>query len=614
MSEASRAVLRNTFGFYGFRGQQEQIIDRTMDGLDSVVLMPTGGGKSLCYQIPSIAMPGVGIVVSPLIALMQDQVDALRVLGVRAAFWNSSLSLPESEAVRRELLRGGLDLLYVAPERLMLPEFLTILEQVDRGPGIALFAIDEAHCVSQWGHDFRPEYLRLSALRERFPETPRIALTATADAVTRLEIHQRLALDDATEFVSSFDRPNIRYAVVDKHDARAQLLRFLNDGELGHRGDTGIVYCQSRKKTEQTAEWLRQDGFDAEAYHAGLDQDTRRRVQQRFRREDGVIVVATIAFGMGIDKPDVRFVAHLDLPKSLEGYYQETGRAGRDGEPADAWMAYGLADLLQQNAFIATSSASEEHKRVDRIKLDAMLGYAEAAGCRRRVLLQYFGEESADCGNCDTCLTPPEQWDATVPTQKVLSAIVRTQQRFGAGHLVDILRGQRTPKVESYGHDALVTFGVGSDLGSDEWKSIIRQLVAKGILYPDPQAMGAFQLTPQAHAVLGGKQSVELRRAAPRASRSSAKATRRAGRSAAAEPVSDEEQRLFEDLRAVRRQFADAEGVPAFVIVGDRVLREIAADRPSDVDQLLAVNGIGPVKAEKYGARFLAAVAAASDR
>ena len=613
MSERSRAVLRDTFGFEGFRGQQEQIIDRTISGLDSVVLMPTGGGKSLCYQIPSLAMAGVGIVVSPLIALMQDQVDALRLLGVRASFWNSSLTLHESDAVRRDLLGGRLDLLYVAPERLMLPDFLDVLETVARGTGIALFAIDEAHCVSQWGHDFRPEYLRLSALRERFPQTPRIALTATADAVTRREIHLRLALDEATEFVSSFDRPNIRYAVVEKQDPKRQLLAFLNDAEHGHRGETGIVYCQSRKKTEQTATWLREDGLDAEAYHAGLEQDTRRRIQQRFRREDGVVVVATIAFGMGIDKPDVRFVAHLDLPKSLEGYYQETGRAGRDGDPADAWMTYGLADLVQQSAFIATSTASDEHKRVDRIKLDAMLGYAEASGCRRRVLLRYFGEESEDCGNCDNCLAPPEMWDATVATQKVLSAVIRTQQRFGAQHLVDLLRGQRTAKIESYGHDQLVTFGVGADLGADEWKSVIRQLVARGILYPDPTAMGAFQLTDLAQAVLAGSQRVELRRATKPAPRAAARAARREARPADGTSVSGEDLEVFEALRVVRRELADREAVPAYVIVSDRTLRQIATERPRDVTQLLAVNGIGPVKAERYGAPLLEVVARWSD-
>ncbi len=489
----------------------------------------------------------------------------------------------------------------------MLPDFLDLLERVAAGPGLALFAIDEAHCVSQWGHDFRPEYLRLSELRDRFPTTPRIALTATADDVTRREIHLRLALSSATEFVSSFDRPNIRYTVVSKDDARKQLLGFLGGGS-GHRGETGIVYCQSRKKAEQTAGWLRADGFDAEVYHAGLDQDTRRRVQQRFRREDGVVVVATIAFGMGIDRPDVRFVAHLDLPKSLEGYYQETGRAGRDGEPADAWMAYGLADLIQQSSFIAGSAASEAHKRVDRIKLDAMLGYAEAAGCRRRVLLHYFGEESEDCGNCDTCLSPPEMWDATVAAQKLLSAVIRTQQRFGAGHLIDVLRGQHTPKVDSWGHDTLVTFGVGADIATDEWRSVIRQLVARGILHPDPEAMGALQLTDAAQPILSGTVAVELRRAARPAARSSA----RAAKSPRGQVVdlSSQDAEVFEALRLTRKALADADGVPAFIVLSDRTLREIAVRRPRDVAQLLGVNGIGPAKAERYGEQLLATLTA----
>ncbi len=603
-----RAVLRDTFGFSAFRGQQETIIERTVAGLDSVVLMPTGGGKSLCYQIPSIAMRGVGIVVSPLIALMQDQVDALRLLGVSAAFWNSSLSAAEASNVRRDLLAGELDLLYVAPERLMIPDFLDTLERVAAGPGLALFAIDEAHCVSQWGHDFRPEYLRLAELRGRFPLTPRIALTATADAVTRREIHDRLGLESAEEFVSSFDRPNIRYTVEIKDDPKKQLLAFLRGG-VGSNGegreeDAGIVYCLSRKKTEQTAEWLQAAGFDAEVYHAGLDQETRRRVQQRFRRDDGVIVVATIAFGMGIDKPDVRFVAHLDLPKSLEAYYQETGRAGRDGEPAEAWMAYGLADVVQQGSFIAGSDGSAEHKWVDQIKLDAILGYAEASECRRRVLLNYFGEQS---GACDTCLTPPELWDATVASQKALSAVVRTGHRFGAGHIIGVLRGERTPRMESLGHGQLPTFGVGADLSADEWRGVIRQLVARGVLHPDPSDMGALQLTEEATTILKGTTTVELRRASARAP--AGRQRRAAGSAGPAADVSSADQALFEALRAVRKELAAADCVHAFVVLADKALREIAATRPRDLEQLLEVNGIGPVKAERYGSQFLAVVA-----
>ncbi len=600
------AVLRDTFGFREFRGRQREIIERTVAGHDSVVLMPTGGGKSLCYQIPSIAMRGVGIIVSPLIALMQDQVDALRLLGVSAAFWNSSLSAAEASNVRRDLLRGDLDLLYVAPERLMLPDFLDTLEQVAAGPGVSLFAIDEAHCVSQWGHDFRPEYLRLSELRGRFPHTPRIALTATADAVTRREIHDRLGLESAEEFVSSFDRPNIRYTVEIKDDPKRQLLAFLREVD-GRDGEAGIVYCLSRKKTEQAADWLRAAGYDAEVYHAGLDQETRRRVQQRFRRDDGVIVVATIAFGMGIDKPDVRFVAHLDLPKSLEAYYQETGRAGRDGEPAEAWMAYGLADVVQQGSFIAGSDGSAEHKRVDQIKLDALLGYAEAAGCRRQVLLNYFGEPSTPCGNCDTCLTPPELWDATIASQKALSAVIRTGQRFGAGHIISVLRGERTPRMESLGHDQLPTFGVGADLSADEWRGVIRQLVARGVLHPDPSAMGALQLTEAATPILQGTTTVEMRRASAKAP--AGRQRRPAETTGRAVTASSADEALFEALRAVRKELAAADGVPAFVVLADKALREIAATRPRDLKQLLEVNGIGPVKAERYGSQFLAVVA-----
>jgi ATP-dependent DNA helicase RecQ len=609
--DAAARVLREVFGFDSFRGAQAAIVERTLAGRDTVVLMPTGGGKSLCYQLPALLRPGVGIVVSPLIALMQDQVEALRLLGVRAAYWNSTSTAEETAAVRRDLLRGDLDLLYVAPERLLLPSFLALLNDVAVGPGIALVAIDEAHCVSQWGHDFRPEYLRIAEVTRHFPGVPRIALTATADALTRREIHDRLRLTEAAEFVSSFDRPNIRYVVEEKNDARAQLLRFLEQGDGGRslRGSAGIVYCQSRKRTDEVAELLRGAGYDAAAYHAGLGADVRQGVQQRFRREDGVIVVATIAFGMGIDKPDVRFVAHVDLPKSLEGYYQETGRAGRDGEPAVAWMAYGLADVVQQRSFIMSSAGSPEHQRVDQRKLDAMLGYAEAATCRRRLLLAYFDEESGDCGNCDTCLSPPELWDATVPAQKVLSAVIRTGQRFGSGHVIDVLLGKRTSKVESWDHHELPTFGIGSDVGEKEWRGIIRQLVARSVLSPDPSRMGALTITEAARPILDGTERVELRRL------SAATTTRvRAGRSAATRPdvggtASDEDRSLFEVLRAERRAIADAEGVPAYVVLPDRTLWELVESRPSGTEELLAVNGIGPVKAERYGERFLALLA-----
>ncbi len=492
----------------------------------------------------------------------------------------------------------------------MLPSFLDLLDRVAEGPGLALFAIDEAHCVSQWGHDFRPEYLRLAEITDRFPGVPRIALTATADAITRREIHERLGLTGAAEFVTSFDRPNIRYVVEEKSDVRAQLLRFLELGDdgQGFRGRAGIVYCQSRKRTEEFADLLREKGYDALAYHAGLATDVRQDVQQRFRREDGVIVVATIAFGMGIDKPDVRFVAHVDLPKSLEGYYQETGRAGRDGDPAVAWMAYGLADVVQQRSFITSGSASPEHQRVDQMKLDAMLGYAEASTCRRRVLLAYFGEESADCGNCDTCLTPPELYDATVATQKVLSAVVRTGQRFGAGHVIDVLRGKRTPKVESWEHDRLPTFGVGADVGEQEWRSTIRQLVARSVLSPDPTRMGALTITEAARPILDGTERVELRRLTAQAT-TRVKKPRTTGRGDAGSAASDADRELFEVLRTERRAIADAESVPAYVVLPDRTLWELVTARPSSTEELLAVNGIGPVKAEKYGARFLALLA-----
>jgi ATP-dependent DNA helicase RecQ len=608
---AAAQVLHDVFGFTSFRGAQEPIVERVLAGQDTVVLMPTGGGKSLCYQLPALIRPGVGIVVSPLIALMHDQVEALRLLGVKASFWNSTTTIDETSAIRRDLLGGNLDLLYVAPERLLMPSFLATLNDIATGPGIALFAIDEAHCVSQWGHDFRPEYLRIAEVTSYFPRVPRIALTATADAITRREIHDRLRLNEAREFVSSFDRPNIRYVVEEKQDVRAQLLRFLQSGAddgTSLRGSCGIVYAQSRKRTDEIAEMLRKEGYDAVSYHAGLGSDVRSAVQQRFRREDGVIVVATIAFGMGIDKPDVRFVAHVDLPKSLEGYYQETGRAGRDGEPAVAWMAYGLADVVQQRSFILGSDGSPEHQRVDQLKLDAMLGYAEAATCRRRLLLAYFDEESADCGNCDVCLDPPELWDATVPAQKVLSAVIRTGQRFGAGHVIDVLTGKLTPKVEQWDHQELPTFGVGADLSGPEWRSVIRQLVARGVLSPDPGRMGALTLTEASRPILEGAQRVELRRlsAAPAKVR---KARSASSRSEAESAASDDDKALFEVLRNERRVIADAESVPAYVVLPDRTLWELVTARPSSTDELLAVNGIGPVKAEKYGATFLALIA-----
>ena len=504
--ERALSVLRETFGYPAFRGAQGDIVDHIVTGNDALVLMPTGGGKSLCYQIPALIRDGTGVVVSPLIALMQDQVAALKQAGVRAEFLNSSQGASASRSVERALLAGELDLLYVAPERLTTPRCLELL---GRTP-IALFAIDEAHCVSQWGHDFRPEYLQLSVLHEQFPGVPRIALTATADPQTRAEVVDRLSLRGARIFVSSFDRPNIRYTIVDKVDPRAQLLRFIQDENAGY---AGIVYCLSRRKVDETAAWLATQGVRALPYHAGMETAERSAHQQRFQREEGVVVVATIAFGMGIDKPDVRFVAHLDLPKSIEGYYQETGRAGRDSQPADAWMAYGLADVVQQRRLIEMSDAGDAHKRVASSKLDALLGLCESAGCRRVRLLQYFGEASQPCGNCDTCLEPPQTWDATDAARKALSAIYRTGQRFGALHVIDVLRGKEGERVAKWDHDKLSVFGVGADLDDVAWRGVFRQLVAMGLARVDHESHGALKLAEASRAVLKGEQSVEMRQA-----------------------------------------------------------------------------------------------------
>ncbi len=594
-------VLREVFGYDGFRNDQAEIIDRVVNGGDALVLMPTGGGKSLCYQIPALVRAGTGVVVSPLIALMHDQVEALRLLGVRAAYLNSSLDAAGAADVQRRLADGEIDLLYVAPERLVTATFLASLRRLQSAHGIALFAIDEAHCVSQWGHDFRPEYLGLAVLAEEFPDVPRVALTATADALTRGEIRQRLMLADAAEFVSSFDRPNIRYTVVEKDDARRQLLGFLS----GFDGASGIVYCSSRKKVDQTAEWLRRQGITALAYHAGMDAPARRAVQDRFRREDGVVVVATIAFGMGIDKPDVRFVAHLDLPKSIEAYYQETGRAGRDGEPAHAWMAYGLNDVVLQRSWIDGSDAPPEVRRVESAKLDALLGYCETARCRRVVLLDYFGEISQPCGNCDTCLEPPQLWDATVAAQKFLSGVIRTGQRFGAGHIIDVLRGTRTERMAALGHEGLPTFGVGSDLDEWAWRSVARQLVAQRLLAAD--AHGGLRVTELASPVLGGQAPLELRRPAPRTKRGRTPSTSRSGAPDSPE-LSASAAALFDMLRAERKAIAEEQGVPAYVVFHDATLREMAVRRPGSVEQLLAVPGIGAAKAERYGERILTVV------
>jgi len=589
-------VLRKTFGHPAFRGPQQEIVGHVAGGGDALVLMPTGGGKSLCYQVPSLIREGTGVVVSPLIALMQDQVAALELLGVRAAFLNSSQDAQTARAVEASLRAGKLDLLYVAPERLTTAHCLDLLSKCP----IALFAIDEAHCVSQWGHDFRPEYLQLSILHERFPGVPRIALTATADPQTRTEIVSRLALEGARIFVSSFDRPNIHYAIVDKADPRAQLLRFIREE---HAGDAGIVYCLSRRKVDETAAWLAGQGINALPYHAGMDADARRDHQARFQREEGVVMVATIAFGMGIDKPDVRFVAHLDLPKSIEGYYQETGRAGRDGLAADAWMTYGLADLVLQRRLIDQSEASEEFKRVSGSKLDALLGLCETAGCRRVRLLGYFGEQSSACGNCDTCLAPPETYDATEESRKALSAIYRTGQRFGAVHVIDVLRGKGGERVSRWGHDKLGVFGIGAQIDEVAWRGVFRQLVALGFVHVDHEAHGSLKLTAASRAVLKGEQAVEMRRVVTR------KRMAPAPRTTVAAALSGDEVKLFDGLKAWRAAEARSQSVPAYVVLHDSTLAEIARRRPRGLDALATIGGIGAKKLERYGAALLRLIA-----
>ena len=603
MHRTPREVLERVFGYGAFRDEQEAIIGHVAGGGDCLVLMPTGGGKSLCYQIPALLRAGVAVVVSPLIALMQDQVDALRQAGVRAGYLNSTLTFGEVRAVERDACEGRLDLLYVAPERLMGERTLALLG----GLRIALFAIDEAHCVSQWGHDFRPEYLQLSVLHERYPGVPRIALTATADEPTRREIAERLGLGDARVFVSGFDRPNIRYAIVPKRNAREQLLRFL-DAE--HRGHAGIVYCLSRRKVEETAQWLRGRGYDALPYHAGMGAEERKRHQDAFVREDGVIIVATIAFGMGIDKPDVRFVAHLDLPKSVESYYQETGRAGRDGRPADAWMAYGLADVITLRQMVEGSEAGEQRKRLEVRKLDAMLGLCELTTCRRRTLLAYFGETRAEsCGNCDNCLAPPETWDATEPARKALSCVYRTGQRFGAGYVIDVLLGKDNERIRGFGHHRLSTFGIGAEIDASTWRSVFRQLVARGLMSVDIEGFGSLKLTGESRAVLRGACEVRLRRdaAAPRKQKRRREPAARAA--AARATLSPERQGLFDALRAHRRELAKAQGVPPYVIFHDVTLEAMAEHRPRTLDEFAALPGVGEKKLERYAAEFIAVIA-----
>jgi ATP-dependent DNA helicase RecQ len=596
MSDTPLSLLNRVFGYPAFRGEQAAIVETVVAGGDALVLMPTGGGKSICYQIPALLREGCAVVVSPLIALMQDQVAALRELGIAAAFLNSSLDSASAMQVERDFATGRLKLLYVAPERLLTPRFQALLDDAR----VSLFAIDEAHCVSQWGHDFRPEYLGLSTLHERFPAVPRIALTATADAATRAEILTRLDLGAARVFVASFDRPNIRYRIAEKSDPRRQLLDFLAE----HTGEAGIVYCSTRKKVEDTADALAAAGYTALPYHGGMDNATRARHQERFLREDGVVMVATLAFGMGIDKPDVRFVAHLDLPRSVEGYYQETGRAGRDGAPAEAWMACGLQDVVTQRRFIDEGEAEDAHKRIGHAKLDALVGLCEAASCRRVALLSYFGEASQPCGNCDVCLNPPTLWDGTEAAQKLLSTVYRTGQRFGAGHVLDVLLGKSTEKIERFGHNQLSVFGIGASQSDKVWRVVLRQLVVRGLLEVDHTAFGALKLTQAARPVLKGEEQVWLRAIAAAPSR---RKSRLAASSGAG--VHDDEDPLFLALRTWRRETANEKGVPAYVILHDATLREIAARRPATLAELGEISGLGTKKLEAYGEAVLGVVA-----
>ena len=604
MSTTALDILKTTFGYPSFRGPQADIIDHVGGGGDALVLMPTGGGKSLCYQIPALLRDGVAIVVSPLIALMQDQVDALRELGIAASFLNSSLSGEEANRVERQMLAGDIKLLYVAPERLITSRFLDLLDRLRDDGKLSLFAIDEAHCVSQWGHDFRSDYLELAVLAARYPGVPRIALTATADALTRVEIRARLKLDDAREFVSSFDRPNIRYLITERVDERTQLRAFLRE----HAGESGIVYCLSRKKVDATADWLNAEMTKALPYHAGMDQEVRRRNQSRFLREEGIVMVATIAFGMGIDKPDVRFVAHLDLPKSVEGYYQETGRAGRDGDESEALMIYGLADVVQQRRFIEQSEASEEFKRAGRAKLDALLGLCETTACRRGRLLAYFGEtqpEGYACGNCDTCLNPPQTWDATELVRMALSAIYRTGQRYGATYVIEVLMGKTTTQMRDRGHDTSPVHGIGKGHDEATWRNVFRQIVTHGWAEIDVEAYGALHLTPAARPVLRGEVPAMLRQQlAVAASKTKSKRGGKAkiGKDGKVEAdLTADDEALYEKLKAWRLDTAREENVPAFVILHDSVLREIARSRPRDKVALAAISGIGESKLARFG-------------
>jgi ATP-dependent DNA helicase RecQ len=601
LSRASQ-VLHEVWGYPAFRGPQAEIVEHVVNGGDALVLLPTGGGKSLCYQVPALVRDGMGVVVSPLIALMQDQVAALREAGVRAEFLNSSLSWPQQQRVEKAVRAGEVDILYVAPERLVTDQCLDLLD----ASAIALFAIDEAHCVSQWGHDFRPEYMRLSVLADRYPRIPRIALTATADAATRKEILTRLKLESARIFISSFDRPNIRYRIAERDNARKQLLQFIREEHAGH---SGIVYCFTRKSVDETAEFLKGSGIDALPYHADKEHETRDEHLSRFIRDDSIVMVATIAFGMGIDKPDVRFVAHLDMPKSIEAYYQETGRAGRDGLPADAWMIYGLADVVQQRRLIDQSPSGEEHKRVAGAKLDALLGLCETVDCRRVRLLDYFGEASGACGNCDNCLTPPEEWDGTEAARKLMSCIYRCEQAsgfgFGAVQIIDVLTGQRTAKVEQFRHDRVSTFGIGTELSAMQWRAVIRQLVAMRLLRVDYDRFNVLKLTPAAREVLGGRQTLKLRKPSEKLPRQRKPRRGELSTSPDREALGGESGDVFQALREWRKGVAKEHGVPAYTVFHDATLQEIARVLPASLDGLRGISGVGATKLERYGEPLL---------
>ncbi|MEJ2620358.1 MAG: DNA helicase RecQ [Candidatus Thiodiazotropha sp.] len=589
----ARAILQQSFGYHDFRSPQEQIIGQLLNGGDALVIMPTGGGKSLCFQIPSMIRSGVGIVVSPLIALMKDQVDSLNQLGIKAAYLNSTLSLEQTRQIESQLLAGELDMLYVAPERLLTPRMIELLQQAN----LALFAIDEAHCVSQWGHDFRPEYIQLNQLAQQFPRVPRIALTATADKTTRQEIVERLNLENAEQFIVGFDRPNIRYQIMENDgNSRQRLLNFI---ETEHPGEAGIVYCLSRKRVDEIASWLESKSIKALPYHAGLDSQTRQHNQNRFLREDGIVIVATIAFGMGIDKPDVRFVAHLNLPKSIEAYYQETGRAGRDGQPADAWMIYGLQDVITLRQMQASSEADERHKRIERHKLDAMLALCEITACRRQALLEYFSDALDEpCGNCDTCLEPPKTWDATEAAQKALSCVHRTGQRFGVNYLIDVLLGKDNDRIRRFAHHQVSTYGIGTEFTAGDWRSIYRQLIAHGLLAVDLQGHGGLHLTEKSRPVLRGETQLLLRKLR--------KASKIRVRNASDQTsLKQADQEIWQALRTLRLALAEQQGVPAYLIFHDATLMEMVERRPQTLTQLSQISGVGARKLESYGAQFL---------